>query len=59
MTPKDLLYAETHEWVRVADEGGRKVATVGITDPKEVLRKVNGDFAFGGHAPLYQHQCWH
>jgi glycine cleavage system H protein len=32
MTPKDLLYAETHEWVRVADEGGRKVATVGITD---------------------------
>jgi glycine cleavage system H protein len=32
MTPKDLLYAETHEWVRVASEGGRKVATVGITD---------------------------
>ena len=32
MTPKDLLYAETHEWVRVADERGRKVATVGITD---------------------------
>jgi glycine cleavage system H protein len=32
MTPKDLLYAETHEWVRVADEGGRKIATVGITD---------------------------
>jgi len=32
MTPKDLLYAETHEWVRVANEGGRKVATVGITD---------------------------
>ncbi len=32
MTPKDLLYAETHEWVRLADEGGRKVATVGITD---------------------------
>src|SRR5262245_35904344 len=31
MTPKDLLYAETHEWVRVASEGGRKVATVGIT----------------------------
>lgn len=31
MSPKDLLYAETHEWVRVADEGGRKVATVGIT----------------------------
>jgi glycine cleavage system H protein len=32
MTPKDLLYAETHEWARVASEGGRKVATVGITD---------------------------
>jgi glycine cleavage system H protein len=32
MTPKDLLYAETHEWVRIADERGRKVATVGITD---------------------------
>ena len=31
MNPKDLLYAETHEWVRVAPEGGRKVATVGIT----------------------------
>jgi glycine cleavage system H protein len=31
MNPKDLLYAETHEWVRVSDEGGRKVATVGIT----------------------------
>ena len=31
MNPQDLLYAETHEWVRVAPEGGRKVATVGIT----------------------------
>ena len=31
MNPKDLLYAETHEWVRVATEGGRKVATIGIT----------------------------
>jgi len=31
MNPKDLLYAETHEWVRVAPEGGRKVGTVGIT----------------------------
>jgi glycine cleavage system H protein len=31
MTPQDLLYAETHEWVRVAPEGGRKVGTVGIT----------------------------
>ena len=25
------LYAETHEWVAVTDEGGRKVGTVGIT----------------------------
>jgi glycine cleavage system H protein len=32
MTPKDLLYAETHEWVRLADDEGRKVATVGISD---------------------------
>jgi glycine cleavage system H protein len=31
MNPKDLLYAETHEWTRVAPEGGRKVATIGIT----------------------------
>jgi len=31
MNPKDLLYAETHEWTRVATEGGRKVATIGIT----------------------------
>jgi glycine cleavage system H protein len=31
MNPNDLLYAETHEWVRLAEEGGRKVATVGIT----------------------------
>jgi len=31
MNPKDLLYAETHEWVRVAPEGSRKVGTVGIT----------------------------
>jgi glycine cleavage system H protein len=31
MNPKDLLYAETHEWVRVAQEGGRKIGAVGIT----------------------------
>jgi glycine cleavage system H protein len=31
MNPKDLLYAETHEWVRVGQEGGRKIGTVGIT----------------------------
>lgn len=31
MSPNDLLYAETHEWVRVSNEAGRKVGTVGIT----------------------------
>lgn len=29
--PHELLYSETHEWVRIEDEGGQKVATVGIT----------------------------
>jgi glycine cleavage system H protein len=30
--PHDLLYAETHEWVKVAPgESGGKIATVGIT----------------------------
>ncbi|MGD9635871.1 MAG: glycine cleavage system protein GcvH [Pirellulales bacterium] len=31
MKPESLLYAKTHEWVAVADEGGRKVATMGLT----------------------------
>ena len=31
MNPSDLKYAETHEWVRVTEEAGRKVGTVGIT----------------------------
>lgn len=32
MTPEELLYSKSHEWVRVdADESGAKVATVGIT----------------------------
>ncbi len=31
MTPDQLLFAKTHEWVRVADEAGSKVATVGIS----------------------------
>lgn len=31
MTPDNLLYAESHEWVKVADEGGQKVATIGIS----------------------------
>ncbi len=32
MNPQELLYAETHEWVAVADAEGGKVATVGISD---------------------------
>lgn len=31
-TPQDLLYAPTHEWLKLADEDGKKVATIGITD---------------------------
>ncbi|MCA9139875.1 MAG: glycine cleavage system protein GcvH [Planctomycetales bacterium] len=27
-----LLYAETHEWVDVVEEGGQKIATIGISD---------------------------
>jgi glycine cleavage system H protein len=30
--PDKLLFAKTHEWVAVAEEGGQKVATVGLTD---------------------------
>jgi glycine cleavage system H protein len=29
--PEDLLFTKTHEWVAVADEGGRKIATVGLS----------------------------
>lgn len=31
MKPEELLYAETHEWVAVSTEGGRKIGTIGIT----------------------------
>ncbi len=31
MDTSNLLFAETHEWVRVADEGGERVATIGIS----------------------------
>jgi len=31
VTPDELLYAETHEWVHVAEEGGDKIATIGIS----------------------------
>jgi glycine cleavage system H protein len=29
--PEQLLFAKTHEWVHVAEEGGSKIATVGIS----------------------------
>ena len=31
MKPENLLFAKTHEWLAVADEGGQKIATVGIS----------------------------
>jgi glycine cleavage system H protein len=31
VNPAELLYAETHEWVRMAEEDGQKVATIGIS----------------------------
>lgn len=31
MKPENLLYAKTHEWVALSDEGGSKFATVGIS----------------------------
>ena len=31
MNAEELLYAESHEWVHVADSGDGKVATVGIS----------------------------
>ena len=32
MKLEDLLFCETHEWVHIAEEGGAKIATVGISD---------------------------
>ena len=29
--PETLLFAKTHEWVAVTNEGGQKIATVGLT----------------------------
>jgi glycine cleavage system H protein len=29
--PEELLYAKTHEWVFVAEEGGASIATLGIS----------------------------
>ncbi len=31
MKPEELLFAETHEWVHVAQQDGVKIATVGIS----------------------------
>ena len=31
MKPEELLFAETHEWVHIADEEGDKIATIGIS----------------------------
>jgi len=31
VNPQELLFDETHEWVHVAEEGGAKVATIGIS----------------------------
>lgn len=31
MKPEELLYSETHEWVHVADKGGERIATIGIS----------------------------
>ena len=31
MKPEDLVYAKTHEWVALSQDGGAKIATVGIS----------------------------
>ena len=31
VSPEELLYADTHEWAHIADEGGDKIATVGLS----------------------------
>ena len=31
MQPEELLYAETHEWLAMSTEGGRKIGVVGIS----------------------------
>ena len=31
MKPEDLLFAKTHEWVALSEDGGQKIATVGIS----------------------------
>jgi glycine cleavage system H protein len=31
VNPDKLLFAKTHEWVSIADDGGQKVATIGLS----------------------------
>ncbi|QDU96715.1 glycine cleavage system protein GcvH [Lignipirellula cremea] len=31
MKPEDLLYRESHEWAAIEEEGGSKIATIGIS----------------------------
>ena len=31
MKPENLLFAKTHEWVAVTNDGGQKIATVGLS----------------------------
>ena len=31
MKPEELLFAKTHEWVAVAEQGGGRIATVGLS----------------------------
>ena len=31
MNPEELLYAETHEWLHLAEQNGDKIATIGIS----------------------------
>ncbi|NIP86654.1 MAG: glycine cleavage system protein GcvH [Planctomycetales bacterium] len=60
MKPEDLLYAKTHEWVHVVEEGGTQLAIVGISafaiealtdlvylDLPEVGRQVTSGESFG------------
>ena len=60
MKPEELLFAKTHEWVNLAEEGGQKIAIVGISafaieqltdlvflDLPEVGTQVKTNEAFG------------
>src|SRR3954471_17868651 len=31
MKPEDVLFAKTHEWVALSNDGGQKIATVGLS----------------------------